>query len=336
MAGAAPEIDGHDGFDFFKTLWQGHEDGCHVQVSMKPGPNAHGFLVDSHVLVLGAGYVGGAVARAARQVGAHVAALTRNADRAHELRQSGISTVVADLASPDWHTQFDPGSMSYVLNCTGSGGGGVEGYRTSYFEGMQSILAWGMGGDRARVPHLVYTGSTSVYPADHGEWVTEVTPTAASSPEGEILLETESLLAQWPGRWTGLRLAGIYGPGRHYLLNQLRAGDAELAGTAAVRLNVVHRDDIVSAVFATWAHPEATAGQFFNVADDVAAPKGDVVAWLARQLGRDTPSFSGRITAGRRRQTPDRIIANERLKTATGWRPSFPSFREGYTALLGA
>jgi hypothetical protein len=37
---------------------------------------------------------------------------------------------------------------------------------------------------------------------------------------------------------------------------------------------------------------------------------------------------------GGRSATPDRIIANGRLKAALGWRPRFGTFREGYANLL--
>jgi hypothetical protein len=32
--------------------------------------------------------------------------------------------------------------------------------------------------------------------------------------------------------------------------------------------------------------------------------------------------------------TPDRVIANEKLKATLGWRPQFATFREGYENLL--
>jgi nucleoside-diphosphate-sugar epimerase len=145
-------------------------------------------------------------------------------------------------------------------------------------------------------------------------------------------------------RWFVLRLAGIYGPGRHVLLDQLRAGATELPGTGTHRLNLVHRDDIVAAVLACATAPDSVRNAIFNVAGDTAAPKSEVTAWLAKQLGRVPPTFAqdGRLPPGvpRRRgksgPVPDRLISNARLKQTLGWRPQFPDFRDGYRQIFAA
>jgi nucleoside-diphosphate-sugar epimerase len=72
----------------------------------------------------------------------------------------------------------------------------------------------------------------------------------------------------------------------------------------------------------------------FNVADDGAATKGEIVDWLARRIGVAKPDFTGAPAGGRRAVTPDRIIVNAKLKTELGWRPSCPTFREGYEKIL--
>jgi nucleoside-diphosphate-sugar epimerase len=74
----------------------------------------------------------------------------------------------------------------------------------------------------------------------------------------------------------------------------------------------------------------------FNVADDGAASKAEVAAFVAKKLGLPAPRFTGEPAQGRRRITPDRVIANDKLKRVLGWQPVYPSYREGYAALLGA
>jgi nucleoside-diphosphate-sugar epimerase len=76
------------------------------------------------------------------------------------------------------------------------------------------------------------------------------------------------------------------------------------------------------------------ANEIFNVADDGAASKAEIAVWLAAQLGLPAPRFTGEPAAGRRTVTPDRIIANTKLKTTLGWRPRYPSFREGYAETI--
>jgi nucleoside-diphosphate-sugar epimerase len=124
-------------------------------------------------------------------------------------------------------------------------------------------------------------------------------------------------------------------PGRHHILDQLRAGATELAGRGDHRLNLAHRDDICAAIWAALAAPPTVASGIYNVADDGAATKAEVVAWLAARLGVPVPRFTGGVAAGRRAVVPDRVIASENIKRVLGWRPLFPTFREGYEAILG-
>lgn len=301
---------------------------------------APAFFKGKHIVVFGAGYVGGAVAREAVRCGARVTALTRNPSNVSALAADGCDVVIDELASAVWHGKIQD-RADFVLNCVSAGGGGIEGYRRSYVEGMQSILAW--AAKRGGVGTLVYTSSTSVYPQSGGVRVNEAVSVSEALGTSGVLVEAEDLLrnaAQGTGaacaRWFILRLAGIYGPGRHHLLDQLRAGETEFAGRGEHRLNLVHRDDIMAAVLAAFAAPREIADEIFNVADDGAVPKSEVISWLAQQLGRSVPVFNGETASVRRAQTPDRVIGNDKIKAVLGWRPRYPDFRFGYRPLLEA
>ena len=211
-------------------------------------------FLGKRLVVFGAGYVGTMVARQAVARGLRVTALTRNADKARALAAAGIETIVADLADDGWHAQI-AGGVDLVLNSVSSGGGGIEGYRQSYVVGMRSVLAWaargglahtrGDGGEGRVGGTLVYTSSTSVYPQSGGARVDEDAPVGGGSATADVLVEAENLLREAAGLDVGrvssprvfqqqgddtastfsscgqrgfvLRLAGIYGPGRHHL-----------------------------------------------------------------------------------------------------------------------
>jgi nucleoside-diphosphate-sugar epimerase len=294
-------------------------------------------LQGKRLVILGCGYIGAAVARRARAAGLQVDALTRNPARAAELAELGVNPVVADLATDAWHERIVPGA-DLVVNCVSAGSGGLGGYRRSYVDGMRSLVAWAR---QSPVGTVVYTSSTSVYPQSGGVVVDETAQTEGASETGRILLEGEAVLrgaAGGCGRWFILRLGGIYGPGRHHLLDQVRAGTAEMAGDGSHHLNLAHRDDISMAVLAVLASLPALHEEIFNVVDDTPAPKAEVVKWLAVQTGQPAPRFSGGSASARRgfSTPPDRLISNARLKAALGWRPQYPSFREGYAAILSA
>jgi nucleoside-diphosphate-sugar epimerase len=304
------------------------------RVSSDPTRPSASSLAGAPLVVFGAGYVGGALVAEALKLGMCVTALTRNAERAQNLRALGAQVVVQDLASRDWHDAIP--RQDFVVNCVSSGGGGTEAYRRSYVLGTQSIVEWMRA--RAGCHTLVYTSSTSVYPQKQGV-VDEDSPTAGATGTAEVLLEAEQLVrkAEVDGvcaRAFILRLAGIYGPDRHHLLDQLRAGTSLLPGKGEHKLNLIHRDDIIAAILAVLQSD--VPGQVFNVADDGPASKQEVVAWIADQIHAPFHGFTGEPVPGRRVDVPDRVVSNARIKRALGWAPRFADFRAGYRSLLGA
>ena len=66
--------------------------------------------------------------------------------------------------------------------------------------------------------------------------VEETADAPGATPNGAIIRESEMLLQSAPAsavrRHFILRLAGIYGPGRHHLLDQVREGPAVLEEAA--------------------------------------------------------------------------------------------------------
>ena len=109
-----------------------------------------------------------------------------------------------------------------------------------------------------------------------------------------------------------------------------------VSGRAGSHLNLIYRDDIVGAMEAVWERSGGGVGavEIFNLADEGEATKGEVVAWLAERLGVAMPRFTALPAGGRRAVTPDRIIDAAKARAVLGWRPRWPSFREGYTAVL--
>lgn len=292
-------------------------------------------LAGKNLVILGCGYVGTALAAAASRAGASVHALTRNAAAAAELAPQVSQVIVADLASAAWHGLL-PGRVDHLVNCVSAGGGGIDGYRHSYLDGMHSIARW--AASAAPLPRtFVYTSSTSVYPQGAGAVVDETAAADPATPTGKILREAETILAEAAGnsRLFVLRLAGIYGPGRHALLDQLRGGAAVMRG-GRQRLNLAHRDDIVAALLACLAAPADLADGIFNVADGAPAPREELIRWLAVRLGRPTPAFADEADPRRRDggPVPDRVISSAKLRDVLGWRPKFPDFRAGYESIL--
>jgi nucleoside-diphosphate-sugar epimerase len=295
-------------------------------------------LADKRLVIFGCGYVGTALAHVALQAGAKVEALTRNPEKAAALRAAGLINVVeSDLATNEWHGKLS-GAPDFVVNTVSSGG--PDQYRQSYVDGMKSILAWAAAAP-GPIGTMVYTSSTSVYPQGGGAVVDESAEAPGSTPNGAIIRESEILLTGAPmticARAFVLRLAGIYGPGRHHLLNQLRTGVATLNGSGEHRLNLVHRDDIVGAIMGCLQAPASVGSSILNVADLAPAHRADVVRWLAAQLNIPAPGFDGSATARRAgAPMPDRIISSAKIQRELGWQPKYPDYRAGFGQILAA
>jgi nucleoside-diphosphate-sugar epimerase len=292
-------------------------------------------LPDS-VMIFGCGYVGRALAEYLLGAGVRVGALTRNETKAESLESLGVDEViVAELDDTAWHAQVKK-SYQAVVNCVSSAGGGIDGYRKSYVQGQAAILDW------ARSRNLrcyIYTSSTSVYPQDGGVTVHESTDSTEAPATGQVLLEAEAMLSGAEGvcqSWYVLRLAGIYGPGRHFLLNQLREGGGEIPGRGDYAMNMIHLDDVVSAIAAA-LYGAAPSG-IYNITDDAPASKARVLSYLAAQLNMSEPVFNpDKISERLKRRggrMPHRFVSNAKARNVLDWTPKYPSYREGYGSLL--
>lgn len=294
------------------------------------------------LVLLGCGYIGTALARAALARGRVVHALVRSPEKIAGLQALGIATVVAaDVAGDAWHDAL-PCSGADIVYSVSSGGGDDAAYRRAYAGGLASALVWTAKHGGAET--FLYTSSTGVYPQSDGVTVDETSP-VGGDPRSDVLVETENLLlaaARRAGsgvaRALVLRLGGLYGPGRHYLLDALRRGEHTFAGRGDFRINYLHRDDAVSAILsALETHPEITAG-VFNITDDTPARKDAIAAWLAEKIGAQEPVFDASVVTPRAARrgagSPDRIVSNAAFKRDFGWEPLYPDFKTGYDAIL--
>lgn len=295
-------------------------------------------FAERRLVIFGCGYVGAAVAEHALSLGMSVTALTRNEIAANALRARGVKTICALLADDDWHRSIQRGA-DFVLNTVSAFDPTAAGYRSSYVDGARSIIAWAENAPNP-IGTLVYTSSTGVYPQGGGAMVDEDADVNVNSPSAEILLEAEQIFLRARvatiRRAMVLRLAGIYGPGRHSLLDQLRAGAKTINGRGEHRLNLVHRDDVVRAIFAAFAAPAEVRSGVFNISDGQPGTKSEFVSWLSERLERNAPAFDATVPSIRRggAGVPDRIIDSQRARSVLGWTPRFSDFRAGYHDIL--
>lgn len=187
-------------------------------------------------------------------------------------------------------------------------------------------------GDALAGKGLTYLSSSGVYGDCGGAWVDESAPTGSGRRTARAEAD-----AEWLARGARvLRLPGIYGPGRS-ALERVREGRARRIDLPGQVFSRVHVDDIVSgALAALSAAPGA-----YNLADDEPASQNAVIEHACRLLGLPLPPLQGLDAAGLSAQArafydENRRISNRKARRELGWRPRYPSFREGLGSLLAA
>lgn len=274
------------------------------------------------VLIAGCGYVG-------TELGLRLAAA---GDRAFGLRRrtEGLPTpirpIAADLLDPGLADRLPP--VDAVVHAASADGSTPEGYRAAYVESVRNLLDALMRGPH-RPARVIFVSSTAVWGDREGGWVDEGTPPDPDSFRGELVLEGERLVREGPIPGVVLRLGGIYGPGRRRLIERVRAGEATCPepGGAPLWSNRIHRDDAARAIAHILGLPEPEP--LYAGVDEEPAPLCDVVRFLARRLGAPEP----RIASDRSRERSNKRVSSRRLR-ASGYAFRYPSYREGYAAIL--
>jgi len=275
------------------------------------------------VLIAGCGDLGTEVGLRFAARGWRAVGLRRSADVLPDALVPLAGDLTGDLAGV---VEQLPSSIEAVVFTPAADERTPAAYRAAYVDGLTNVLDHL---DRSgRTPaRLLAVSSTAVYGVEDGSDVDENTPTDPTSPTGAVLVEAEQVLHGRRPDAISFRLSGIYGPGRTRLIDRVRSGTAVLPDPPALS-NRIHRDDAAAAIVHLLISAE-TPEQVYLGVDDAPVDRGEVLAFLAEELGRPRPP-TGPDTSTR---GGDKRCRNDRLK-ATGFRFTYPTYREGYRAVL--
>lgn len=199
----------------------------------------------------------------------------------------------------------------------------------------------------ARPDWIGYLSTTGVYGDHGGRWVFERTAVAPLSPEAHRRVAAERAWLELGDRLgsatTVFRLPGIYGPdpdgqGRSPFA-RLRDGSARRYDKPGQVFSRIHVSDLAEGLLASMRRPRA--GGIYNLCDDQPAPAETVTAHAASLLGLPPPPLIPFETAdlspmARRFYGESKRVSNAQAKAELGWRPLYPTYREGLAAILGA
>lgn len=275
----------------------------------------------SLLFVFGLGY--SAVQLADRLIprGWQVAGTVRTPAKAAGLRAAGIAAQVWTGEGP---VEVPPGADWLITLPPGR-------------QGCPAALAAGPQAGSAR--SITYLSTTGVYGDLRGGWAFEWSPVSPGSPRAAARVMAE---ADWQAASGGnarvVRLPGIYGPGRSPF-DRIRDGTAQRVIKPGQVFSRVHVDDIASGLEALVFNPSASG--VFHLCDDLAAPPQDVTGFAAELLGMAAPPEVAFERAGLSDMAASfyaecKRVSNARAKAALGWRPRYPTYREGLSAVLAA
>jgi len=259
------------------------------------------------LLILGQGYSGTALAKAARAAGHNVLGVKRQAADGvmafHDQALPGAiraATCILSSVPPDGATGRDPMLDQFAELLEGHGG-------------------W-----------VGYLSSTGVYGDTGGAWIDEAAPVGG----GRRSARTEADLGWQAIGATIFRLPGIYGPGRS-ALDHVRGRSARRVDRPGHRFNRIHVEDIAGAVLAAMA---VGAKGIFNVVDRLPAEPRHVTEFACGLLGAPLPplepiELANLSPMARGFWTERRAVAGFRLERETGYRLTHPDYKAGLTAI---
>ena len=283
-------------------------------------------LAQAKILIAGCGDLG---LRLAHRLGAvstaNIFGLRRTPDATLAM-PANFQWVTGDLTQASTLTEL-PRDLTHIVFAAAPNARTPADYEAVYLFGLQHVIR---ACTSPSLKRIVFISSTAVY-SDHGnQWVDETTPTAPTHFNGKTLCAAEQWLQAFGVdhhvETLSLRLSGIYGPGRNFLLDRLRLGQASAPLGEAHWANRIHVDDAAAAIvhLLTLNQPDST----YLVTDSTPLPMRTLYEALAKLVGGPCPTVGpAPAMVGSKR------LSNKRL-LATGFELRWPDSRKGYAASL--
>jgi nucleoside-diphosphate-sugar epimerase len=275
----------------------------------------------SNILIIGCGDLGGTVAKLLSDSG-HVITGVRASNKPLPAKINLIQADVTQISSLIALAQIHADILIYCVAATAQTD---ENYRMHYVEGLRNILTTQV--NNSHLKHVFFVSSTRVYGQETDILLDELTIPAPSDFGGARLLEAEQLLTSLACNSTVIRLSGIYGSNRQYLVNM--AKEPKLWPQDHKWTNRIHRDD--AARFICFLCQQVLIGKVvedcYIGVDDLPTLQYDVLTWIASRLNIAPPqiNFTGKVTGKR--------LSNRRMRE-TGFVLKYANYQVGYSEIL--
>ena len=291
----------------------------------------------------GSGAIGIPLVRSLVAGGHQVTALTRSADKQAELRALGATPAVADALDRDALIAVvkaaRPTHVIHQLTALPKDGvrrpADLEATNRLRIDGTRNLLEAAVNAGARRFLAgsfaILSARAGSVAPAD------DAAAAAVQSMESQVLDASkrgviEGVVLRY-GLFYGLETASTIA-----MIKMVRKRRLPVVRGDAGQLPLIHIDDAVSATIK--ALDRAPAGSTYDIVDDQAVSMTELVHALADYTGSaapfKVPAWLPRLVAPYlARVTSVRMpLSNEKARAELGWRPRYPTMREGLAQMF--
>ena len=272
------------------------------------------------VLIVGCGYVGTELGMRLAQAGHEVWGLKRDPATLPD----AVRPIEGDLF--DFALESRLPVVDQVVYAVSADVPSLDHYRKAYVEGVENLLD-ALSGLNDPPGRLIFLSSTAVYGDADGAWVDESIPPSPEDFRGAVLLEGEERFLDANIPSVCLRLGGIYGPGRTRLLERVRLGEALCPAKGPVWSNRIHRNDAAGVLMHLMGKDDLNP--VYVGVDEEPASICRVYEYVAALVGAPKPA----VDSSNRARRPGKRCSNRALR-ASGYEFEFPTYREGYRALV--
>lgn len=280
------------------------------------------------LIVVGCGYVGSRIARAALAAGRPVRVCARGTGKLAPLQALGAEVKYLDAGMP----KQLPVALASMQGCTVI----FSVPPVSNLPPGKAIAAALQAAYGAGAATFIYFSSSGLYGPDPDDdvWIDEATPLALNDPAMKNVVSDEDELQRCTFdrmKCVTLRLAPVYGPGRG-VRNRLLKGEYKLLDDGSHAISRIHVDDVVQTVFAAETD-RAPNKSVYLVADDEPTTQREYASWLCERLQLPLPPSRSQYDGGAARVAHrNRKIRNTKLHTLVE-KLKYPTFREGEAAI---
>src|SRR5579872_1443247 len=306
--------------------------------------------IGMRVFVAGAtGAIGRQLLPQLRAQGHSVTAATRTPDKLSLLRELGAEPVVMDgldaMAVGEAVARAEPDAVIHQMTAL-AGGTDLRHFDRTFAvtnrlrtTGTDHLLAAAAAAGVRRFIAQSYTGWSNIRtgtPVKTEEDPLDPRPPAAQRETLAGIRYVEATVLGAPALHPiVLRYGSLYGPGASdEIVAMVRKRRLPIIGDGAGIWSFLHVYDAASATVAALDRGEPGV---YNVADDEPASVAEWLPFLAEAVGakppRRVPVWLGRLAAGEvgvSMMTQVRGSSNAMAKRSLGWRPAWPSWRQGF------